>query len=328
MADSTPYDYSSWQFYDTLGQQTQFAGMDEDFCIAPFDFPPHSAEGEMLLGLGSDNCPPHDLRGGTSAKMGTSFVYASQSHSDAAPMEMLDIDTGLGFANHELDFVDPFTHGKKPCTPVTGANNTNTNNNRPFSSDFTFLRSTSQNATERALFMTIPSTVPTAGITSPSASSASPASHLPHYQSPILDCSSPGTTPSHSEDDWDREIHHFYGLPETPPFARSEYQSGFPHKPARVHSETPPPRNWDAEEELTPLEMPDGSIRFTANWLPVDPQGGFTIGTESVSPASAMTRGQSRAGFDYGRDAPQAHGYRYDPMPVEFSKEAFIMMPV
>ncbi|KAE8356678.1 hypothetical protein BDV28DRAFT_145003 [Aspergillus coremiiformis] len=31
---------------------------------------------------------------------------------------------------------------------------------------------------------------------------------------------------------------------------------------------------------LTPLEMPDGSTRLTSNWLPVDPEGGFTIGTE------------------------------------------------
>lgn len=28
---------------------------------------------------------------------------------------------------------------------------------------------------------------------------------------------------------------------------------------------------------LSPLEMPDGSMRLTANWLPVDPAGGFTI---------------------------------------------------
>lgn len=44
----------------------------------------------------------------------------------------------------------------------------------------------------------------------------------------------------------------------------------------------------DEDEGLTPLEMPDGSTRFTANWLPVDPQGGFTIGSpEKPRPASS-----------------------------------------
>jgi len=31
----------------------------------------------------------------------------------------------------------------------------------------------------------------------------------------------------------------------------------------------------------TTLEMPDGSTRRTSNWLPVDPQAGFTIGSHS-----------------------------------------------
>lgn len=30
-------------------------------------------------------------------------------------------------------------------------------------------------------------------------------------------------------------------------------------------------------ECFTPLEMPDGSTRLTSNWLPVDPEAGFTI---------------------------------------------------
>lgn len=31
------------------------------------------------------------------------------------------------------------------------------------------------------------------------------------------------------------------------------------------------------QDTFTPLEMPDGSTRFTSNWLPVDSSGGFTI---------------------------------------------------
>ena len=32
-----------------------------------------------------------------------------------------------------------------------------------------------------------------------------------------------------------------------------------------------------SEDYFTPLEMPDGSTRLTSNWLPVDPEAGFTI---------------------------------------------------
>lgn len=32
-----------------------------------------------------------------------------------------------------------------------------------------------------------------------------------------------------------------------------------------------------SEDCFTPLEMPDGSTRLTSNWLPVDPEAGFTI---------------------------------------------------
>ena len=31
------------------------------------------------------------------------------------------------------------------------------------------------------------------------------------------------------------------------------------------------------QDIFTPLEMPDGSTRFTSNWVPVDSSGGFTI---------------------------------------------------
>ncbi|KAJ5924255.1 hypothetical protein N7466_008442 [Penicillium verhagenii] len=40
---------------------------------------------------------------------------------------------------------------------------------------------------------------------------------------------------------------------------------------------------WNTEDEDFPtmLEMPDGSSRKTSNWLPVDPEAGFTIGSSS-----------------------------------------------
>ncbi|KAJ5541827.1 hypothetical protein N7494_006903 [Penicillium frequentans] len=38
---------------------------------------------------------------------------------------------------------------------------------------------------------------------------------------------------------------------------------------------------WKTDDEVCPtmLEMPDGSSRKTSNWLPVDPEAGFTIGS-------------------------------------------------
>jgi len=42
---------------------------------------------------------------------------------------------------------------------------------------------------------------------------------------------------------------------------------------------------WNADDEDFPtmLEMPDGSSRKTSNWLPVDPEAGFTIGSCSYT---------------------------------------------
>lgn len=39
---------------------------------------------------------------------------------------------------------------------------------------------------------------------------------------------------------------------------------------------------------VAPLEMPDGSLRMSSNWLPVDTTAGFTIGSQATS-----------AGFEY-----------------------------
>ncbi|KAK1145056.1 hypothetical protein N8T08_004485 [Aspergillus melleus] len=118
------------------------------------------------------------------------------------------------------------------------------------------LRSTSQVATERALYMN---------------NAALPQHPIPVSPSSLLD---PGASPdtshgsySASDDGW--ECHaQMMDLPEA--FA--------------------PAGASDEDEGLTPLEMPDGSTRFTANWLPVDPQGGFTIGSPE-KPRSAAGAG-------------------------------------
>lgn len=66
-----------------------------------------------------------------------------------------------------------------------------------------------------------------------------------------------------------------YALPETP-FSLEHPQTltsvTVPQKDALISS------NRTSEVgDLTPLEMPDGTTRMTANWLPVDPEGGFIV---------------------------------------------------
>lgn len=58
---------------------------------------------------------------------------------------------------------------------------------------------------------------------------------------------------------------------------------------------------------LTPLEMPDGSMRLTANWLPVDPEGGFTISDDGPRTSSygRMLSDTNTAGAEL---LPQAGG--------------------
>ncbi|KAL4889992.1 hypothetical protein BDV59DRAFT_204798 [Aspergillus ambiguus] len=138
------------------------------------------------------------------------------------------------------------------------------------------LRSTSQLATERALYMTVasPGTTP---------------SMPPMYASPpTMDaCSSPGgshhSSSSVSEADWERDmgsgaphmppVAPFYSLPDAFAFQPSSF---YPPQPQQQQQQQQQ-QQAAGKEGLTPLEMPDGSTRFTANWLPVDPEGGFTI---------------------------------------------------
>ena len=96
----------------------------------------------------------------------------------------------------------------------------------------------------------------------------------PLHQSPNLrQSSSPETslTYSESEDDTEMRDSNFYGLPDI---------SFVSETPQALTSATIPPissNRASGVSGLTPLEMPDGSIRMTTNWLPVDPEGGFII---------------------------------------------------
>lgn len=59
----------------------------------------------------------------------------------------------------------------------------------------------------------------------------------------------------------------FYGLPDIP---------SVPEQLQTLNGATMSSKE-SGVDDLTPLEMPDGSTRMTANWLPVDPDGGFMV---------------------------------------------------
>ncbi|OGM46502.1 hypothetical protein ABOM_004512 [Aspergillus bombycis] len=72
------------------------------------------------------------------------------------------------------------------------------------------------------------------------------------------------------------------GHHQNPKRRRSAVDARSPSPPSQPspYQESQPQPQPEAEAEhdiFTPLEMPDGSTRFTSNWLPVDPSGGFTI---------------------------------------------------
>ncbi|KAL2802235.1 hypothetical protein BJX63DRAFT_415616 [Aspergillus granulosus] len=163
----------------------------------------------------------------------------------------------------------------------------------PYSLD-DLLRTASQLATERALYMNIPPAVP-----------QSPPAFHPSPPAPAADAyvSSPGASPSHHSNASDTDepapafdVAQVYRLPEgngngSNADAHGGYFSPLIHIQARDHAAAIVPHSasssnnsnpqtkahTEGKNSLTPLEMPDGSTRFTANWLPVDPQGGFTI---------------------------------------------------
>ncbi|KAF4171555.1 hypothetical protein CNMCM8694_002424 [Aspergillus lentulus] len=332
MTDSLPYDYTSWQFLDAVGQASplQQELQTEEAMSLAFELSAHGCGESDFALLSSDNWLPY---GQTSAKAATAaatgFMHA-QPHSP--PVEMgvgmgmdMDMDMEMKMFAQGIEFISvpPFPdltlgHGKK--TP----------------DELSLLRSTSLDATQRALFMT-PS-----GITSPSSSSFSSSNR--NSSSPSLDPCTPSTTSSTSKEDedcdWDcdRELDpslgmglgmHFHKLPDR--------LDSCPRPPRNVHPAHPHLLSHhrvnhrtsaeDEEDALTPLEMPDGSTRFTANWLPVDPTGGFTIDSPSVpASASAMESGYGHT-YGYGQHDHYAYGYADGDLSMEFSKEAFIQMP-
>ncbi|PWY87539.1 hypothetical protein BO70DRAFT_287762 [Aspergillus heteromorphus CBS 117.55] len=243
------------------------------------------------------------------------------------------------------------------------------------------LRSTSQLATERALYMTsLPGTGTGSGTGSTSSHdshhlthSRSAAARLRFAPSPITEdpCSSPGTSHqsySGSESDWEREYSNtnygdpgpFYGLSEIG-FSDSiasldhtldeviHHQQQHQPLDTPLSNSHPEPRrksvvghmnlpNYqpldtttlaadddDDEEEngLTPLEMPDGSTRFTTNWLPVDPEGGFTI----RAPPSPRPRRVVRVRHNHNPPT-LTHAWGSDHTdPYYFPQDAFIALP-
>ncbi|KAJ5648758.1 hypothetical protein N7490_005130 [Penicillium lividum] len=63
---------------------------------------------------------------------------------------------------------------------------------------------------------------------------------------------------------------------------------------------------WKEDEVLpTMLEMPDGSSRKTSNWLPVDPEAGFTIGSSSYKDWSDVQEGHDIQSAFMSSSSPQ-----------------------
>lgn len=172
----------------------------------------------------------------------------------------------------------------------------------PYSLD-DLLRTASQLATERALYMNIPSSA------NPHSPAAAAGAGAYTHSSPVAEAaiSSPSASPSHHSNASDTDEHdvptfefpQVYQLPDSNASTTSAPSAYFapmegPRQPApydhvaaaaaaataaTAQSKAPSSPSTSAKQEtsLTPLEMPDGSTRFTANWLPVDPQGGLTI---------------------------------------------------
>jgi hypothetical protein len=70
----------------------------------------------------------------------------------------------------------------------------------------------------------------------------------------------------------------------------------------------------DENDYPTTLEMPDGSTRRTSNWLPVDPQAGFTIGSHSQK-RDSHTSYMHLEGMENIQEAfisPNTAGWKYD----------------
>ncbi|RJE23023.1 hypothetical protein PHISCL_04628 [Aspergillus sclerotialis] len=170
------------------------------------------------------------------------------------------------------------------------------------------IRSTSQLAKERALYMNS-----RANPQSPwenCSSHASLISNLPPNFSPDLgNCSSPSTNHTNeSDDDTEFGNFHFYSLPDGLPLAGNPKSNNCPLEHREQESFVSGKRASE-DDCLTPLEMPDGSMRLTSNWLPVDPKGGFTIA--GIGIPSAVY------------DGPPGDGSIFDMEPPQYGENAF-----
>lgn len=215
----------------------------------------------------------------------------------------------------------------------------------PYSLD-DLLRTASQLATERALYMNIPSS---ANPHSPATAGAAGA--YPNSSPVEAAISSPSASPSHHSNASDADEHdvpalefpQVYQLPDSNA-GTSSAPSGYfapmegPRQPASYdhvaaaaaaatavtpQSKAPSSPSTSAKQGtgLTPLEMPDGSTRFTANWLPVDPQGGFTI----RSPSAYHHHYQQHYPMDFNPDL-MAMDYHDHPHTSYNYRNAFISL--
>ncbi|PYH49864.1 uncharacterized protein BP01DRAFT_378473 [Aspergillus saccharolyticus JOP 1030-1] len=280
--------------------------------------------GNQLGVSDSDPCAAHLLSPELCAEYESAMVQAaSDQFRTPQPSGMPETPASSGFVDKLTSIFEESTFNTTPDSKVFPANLSLND----------LLRSTSQLATERALYMNI-----RGAISSPRSSSHDTVSVLPQFgQSPVAQesCSSPGMSHqsySGSEGDWDREYNvrepaQYYRLPDLgrsdtlplpsypidgmmmaePPFSDPHLPAAFPAaSPQKCSSgaasqgkgrAAAPPHagtnglktmTGNAMDGLTPLEMPDGSTRFTANWLPVDPEAGFTIRDPSVGPFSHL----------------------------------------
>ncbi|KAE8383744.1 hypothetical protein BDV26DRAFT_326 [Aspergillus bertholletiae] len=94
----------------------------------------------------------------------------------------------------------------------------------------------------------------------------------------------------HNHYQYDQQQLAFYPSPTTTTTSRNHPKrrcsSVIPDREAYQDQQQDQGLARDQEDIFTPLEMPDGSTRFTSNWLPVDPSGGFTI---CPDPLAGMT---------------------------------------
>lgn len=135
--------------------------------------------------------------------------------------------------------------------------------------------------------------------TSPLGTNSSQLSSMPslalNYPPTLDNSSSPSIShTSGSDDDPGNGSSHFYNLPGSLLLVTHQKDRSSAGGPGQSFPSVG--KYMSKEDCLTPLEMPDGSIRLTANWLPVDPEGGFTI----ADPGMADEVPSSGAIFDVG----------------------------